>query len=218
MRTIAYVDGYNLYYGLLRKSRHKWLDLYALFKDHLLDDAADLIEVRYYTAPVLGRMSDSTESPQRQRVYLQALRKFRPQGLTIVEGRIMASTPFQRLFRPIPEAPHLSKVQVYDFNEKKTDVNLATDMLAAAWTNACDQVVLCSNDSDLEGALATIRRHHPAMRIGLVAPIPGDDHRRIAADLAQYADWKKILSPVHLANAQLPDRIPHSRLMKPETW
>ena len=65
MRTIAYVDGYNLYYGLLRKSRHKWLDLYALFKDHLLDDAADLIEVRYYTAPVLGRMTPRRSAPPR---------------------------------------------------------------------------------------------------------------------------------------------------------
>lgn len=90
--------------------------------------------------------------------------------------------------------------------------------LEAAWTNTCDQVVLCSNDSDLEGALAMIRRHHPAMRIGLIAPIPGDDHRRIAADLAQYADWKKILSPLHLANAQLPQRIPNSRLQKSESW
>ncbi len=218
MRTIVYVDGYNLYYGLLRKSKLKWLDLYALFKDHVLDEAAELIEVRYYTAPVLGRMSDSEESPQRQRLYLQALRKQRPQGLTIIEGRILASTPYQRLYKPIPEAPHLTKVQVYDFNEKKTDVNLASDMLAGAWTGAYDQVVLCSNDSDLEGALATIRRYHPNIRIGLVAPIPGDDHRRIATDLSQYADWKKILSPVHIANAQLPDRIPHSRLQKPDTW
>ena len=117
MRTTVYVDGYNLYYGLLRKSRLKWLDLFALFKEHVLDDAAELVEVRYYTAPVLGRMSDSEESPQRQRVYLQALRKCRPQGLTIVEGKIMASTPFQRLYKPIPEAPHLTKVQVYERSE-----------------------------------------------------------------------------------------------------
>ncbi len=40
---------------------------------HLLD--SDVLEVRYYTAPVLARMSDDNESPQRQRTYLQALRK-----------------------------------------------------------------------------------------------------------------------------------------------
>ena len=119
MRTIVYVDGYNLYYGLLRKSKLKWLDLLSLFEGHVLDQNADLVEVRYYTAPVLGRMSDDGESPQRQRRYLQALRKMHPSRLTIVEGRILASTPFQRLVSPIPEAPHLSKVQVFDFNEKR---------------------------------------------------------------------------------------------------
>jgi hypothetical protein len=79
-------------------------------------------------------------------------------------------------------------------------------------------MVLCSNDSDLEGALATLHKHHPSKRIGIVAPIRGDDHRRISRDLSQYATWVKILSPVHLANAQLPDRIPYSKLVKPQTW
>jgi uncharacterized LabA/DUF88 family protein len=218
LRTIVFVDGYNLYYGLLRKSKLKWLDLYALFNDHVLDDKAKLLEVRYYTAPVLGRMSDDPQSTQRQRQYIQALKRMHTTGLTVIEGRIVASTPFQRLVTPIPEAPHLEKVQVYDFNEKKTDVNLASDMIAGAWTNAYDQAVLCSNDSDLEGALATIRKHHPKIRLGLVAPIRGDDHRKISKDLSVYADWAKILSPVHLANAQLPERIAHTALKKPESW
>jgi uncharacterized LabA/DUF88 family protein len=202
----------------LRKSKLKWLDLYALFNDHVLDDKAKLLEVRYYTAPVLGRMSDDPQSTQRQRQYIQALKRMHTTGLTVIEGRIVASTPFQRLVTPIPEAPHLEKVQVYDFNEKKTDVNLASDMIAGAWTNAYDQAVLCSNDSDLEGALATIRKHHPKIRLGLVAPIRGDDHRKISKDLSVYADWAKILSPVHLANAQLPERIAHTALKKPESW
>ena len=68
MRTVVYVDGYNLYYGLLRRTKLKWLDLFALFRDHVLDSSAELVQVRYYTAPVLGRMCDSAESPQRQRL------------------------------------------------------------------------------------------------------------------------------------------------------
>jgi len=218
LRTVVYVDGYNLYYGLLRKTTLKWLDLFVLFRDHVLDPEADLIEVRYYTAPVLGRMSDDAESPQRQRRYLQALRKMYPGRVTVIEGKIIATTPFQRLVRPIPEAPHLQMVQVYDFNEKKTDVNLAADLIAGAWTGAYEQAVVCSNDTDLEAALATIRRYHPHLRLGLVAPISGDDHRRISGDLEQHTHWAKPLSPVHLRNAQLPDRIPHSAIHKPETW
>jgi uncharacterized LabA/DUF88 family protein len=218
LRTVVYVDGYNLYYGLLRKTTLKWLDLFALFRDHVLDPEAELIQVRYYTAPVLGRMCDSPESPQRQRRYLQALRKMYPEQIAIIEGKILATTPFQRLVKPIAEAPDLQMVQVYDFNEKKTDVNLAADLIAGAWTGAYDQAVVCSNDTDLEAALSTVRQHHPSIRLGVVAPIPGDDHRRISTDLSRHAHWSKPLSPVHLKNAQLPERIPHSALHKPDTW
>ncbi|MGB4674495.1 MAG: NYN domain-containing protein [Azovibrio sp.] len=192
--------------------------MFALFRDHVLDPEADLVEVRYYTAPVLGRMCDDQETPQRQRRYLQALRKMYPTQITIIEGKIIATTPFQRLVKPIAEAPDLQMVQVYDFNEKKTDVNLAADLIAGAWTGACDQAVVCSNDTDLEAALATVRRHHPEIRLGLVAPIPGDDHRRISTDLSRHAHWSKPLSPVYLRNAQLPEHIPHSALRKPESW
>lgn len=218
MRTVVYVDGYNLYYGLLRKSKFKWLDLFALFRDYVLDDSAALLEVRYYTAPVLGRMCDDPDSPQRQRRYLQALRKMYPQQVAVIEGKILATTPFQRLVRPIPQAPDLERVQVYDFNEKKTDVNLAADLIAGAWTGAYEQAVICSNDTDLEAALATVRKFHPLLRLGLVAPIPGDDHRHISNDLQRHAHWSKALSVAHLAKAQLPERIPGSSIRKPTGW
>lgn len=218
MRTIVFVDGYNLYYGLLRGSTLKWLDLYKLFSNHVLDSTAEVLEIRYYTAPVLKNMSDDPDSGTRQRTYLQALRKMPPSKVRIIEGKIQQTTPYQRLVTPIAAAPELKMVQVYDFNEKKSDVNLASDMISGAWKGEYDQLVLCGNDSDHEGALATIREHRPHIRIGLVAPIKGNDSRMISHDLARFADWKKILSPVHLANSQLPEKIPHTSIHKPETW
>lgn len=218
LKTIVYVDGYNLYYGLLRRSPHKWLDLFSLFQDHVLGRDSDLVEVRYYTAPVLGRMCDDPQSSQRQRQYLEALRKTPPQKVCIVEGKILAETPLLRLVEPIPEAPHITKVRVHNFSEKKTDVNLAADMLAGAWTGAYQQAVLCSNDTDLEGALRSIRAHHPALRLGLVAPIPGGDIRKVAGALKRHVDWAKLLSPVHLGLSQLPDKIPGTNIRKPDAW
>ena len=55
MRTVVYIDGYNLYYGLLRGTKFKWLDVVVLFQEHVLDSAAELVDARYYTAPVLAR-------------------------------------------------------------------------------------------------------------------------------------------------------------------
>ncbi|UOD50261.1 NYN domain-containing protein [Orrella daihaiensis] len=145
-------------------------------------------------------------------------RKMYPERIAVVEGKILASTPYQRLVKPIDNASHLKLVQVYDFNEKKTDVNLAADLITGAWTGAYEQAVVCSNDTDLEAALAAVRNYHHDIRLGLVAPIPGHDHRRISTDLSKHAHWSKPLSPVHLQAAQLPDRIPHSTLRKPESW
>jgi 6-hydroxy-3-succinoylpyridine 3-monooxygenase len=70
MKTTVYVDGLNLYYAALRGTPFKWLDLYALFRDHVLDTNAGLEHVRYYTAPVKGSSSDDPSSPQRQQRYL----------------------------------------------------------------------------------------------------------------------------------------------------
>lgn len=212
------MDGYNLYYGLLRRSPLKWLDLYSLFQQHVLDGAANVIEVRYYTAPVLGRMSDDPRSPQRQRHYLEALRRHPPCKVTIIEGRIISQTPVRRLAEPLPSDPEIKRVRVQSFTEKKTDVNLASDLISGAWTGAYEQAVICSNDTDLEAALRTVKQHHPHLRLGLVAPIPGHDHRKIAADLKNHVDWAKALSPTHLQNAQLPDRIAGTAIKRPECW
>lgn len=218
MKTIVYVDGYNLYYGLLRRSAFKWLDLYRLFQDHALGPGADVVEVRYYTAPVLGRMSDDPESSKRQRTYLQALRKMPPHKVTIIEGKIMAETPVLRLVNPIPECPNLTHVRVHKFTEKKTDVNLASDLISGAWSGAYEQAVICSNDTDLEGSLRAVKQSIPAVRLGLVAPIPNNDARKIAADLSKHADWSKALSLVHIERSQLPEKIPGTALWRPEQW
>lgn len=218
MKTIVYIDGYNLYYGLLRKSPYKWLDLYKLFQSFVLSQPANVVEVRYYTSPVLSKVSDDAESAQRQRIYLQALRKMPPNKVRIIEGKMVLATPYLRLAEVIPQAPELKRAKVYALNEKNTDVNLASDLITGAWMGAYDQAVLCSNDTDLTGALSAVRNCHPHIQLGLVAPVPAVDHRRIASDLTKLTHWSKKLSIVHLCNSQLPDKIPGTSIRKPEKW
>jgi uncharacterized LabA/DUF88 family protein len=215
VRTIVYVDGYNLYYGLLRRSSHKWLDLFSLFQDHVLDQNAEVMEVRYYTAPVLGKLCDDPGSVQRQRAYLQALRKMPPRKVSIIEGKLESSMPYLRLVNPDPTGP--ATAQVYKLSEKKTDVSMAADMIAGAFTGAYEQAVLCTNDTDLAPALACIRQHNLNVRLALVAPVLGSD-RKIARELVQHVHWAKRLSSVHVANAQLPLKIPHTSIHQPEQW
>ncbi len=218
MRTLVFVDGYNLYYGLVRRSTYKWLDLFKLFQERLLLPEAELVEVRYYTAPVLGSLCDDPQSPQRQRQYLQALRKLYPNQVTVLEGKLVKSTPVLRLAETIAADPSLTKAKVITLTEKKTDVNIASDMLSAAFLGQCEQVVLCSNDSDMEGALKAIRQHCPTVRIGLIPPIAQSDYRHICRELDQLSHWVKVPKLIDLAHAQLPDKIPNTSITKPEKW
>lgn len=85
-------------------------------------------------------------------------------------------------------------MRVVHYEEKQTDVNIAVDMLSDAWNMRCEQQVLCSNDSDLAGALAAVKRDKPEIRLGLVAPTSGAINRALSVNV----DWQKCLKPSHL--------------------
>ena len=81
-RTIAYIDGYNLYYGLLKRTPYKWLDPVRLVSALLRDDH-ELFSVKYFTSPVKTYPHD-TAALDRQKVYLQALSTLH--NLEIIQG------------------------------------------------------------------------------------------------------------------------------------
>jgi hypothetical protein len=68
MRTIIYVDGFNLYYRLLEKRLGlRWLNLKALAAG-LLRPANVITGIRYYTAHISGRVDPT--APARQQRWL----------------------------------------------------------------------------------------------------------------------------------------------------
>ena len=70
MRTRVYVDGFNLYYGALKRTTFKWLDLVEL-AGLLLPDGHRVDRLRYFTARVSG--VSNAGAPARQHAYLRAL-------------------------------------------------------------------------------------------------------------------------------------------------
>ena len=81
-RTIVYIDGFNLYYGLLRGTCAKWLDLYAFAKALLAPDH-DIIVVKYFTSRV-NYNKRTPEKKEHQEVYLRALAH--REKIEIIEG------------------------------------------------------------------------------------------------------------------------------------
>ena len=70
MRTRVYVDGLNLYYGALKGTAFRWLNLVELV--HQIIPAGHTIEkLLYFTARVSG--APDPKAPARQQVYLNAL-------------------------------------------------------------------------------------------------------------------------------------------------
>ncbi len=70
METNVYVDGFNLYYGALKNSNFKWINLKTL-AELLVPAGHSIRRVKYFTARVSGAIDP--ESPKRQQIYLNAL-------------------------------------------------------------------------------------------------------------------------------------------------
>jgi uncharacterized LabA/DUF88 family protein len=151
-RTIIYIDGFNLYYGCLKQTQYKWLDLYALF-NHLLDDTHTISKIKYYTADISSRAGNE-ESRLRQKYYLQAIQSHTP-NLEIYKGHYLTHKIKAKNANPPPEF-----VKVFKTEEKGSDVNLALHLLNDAWLDEYDCAVVVSNDSDLAESLRLVKSQH----------------------------------------------------------
>jgi hypothetical protein len=70
MRTNFYIDAFNLYYGSVKGTPYKWLNLERLCQLSFPNDQVH--RIRYFTARVKARPNDP-QQPVRQAVYLRAL-------------------------------------------------------------------------------------------------------------------------------------------------
>ena len=73
VKTNVYIDGFNLFYGSLKGTPYRWLDIAALCKNILPNN--DINRIRYFTALVKPR-PDNPFQLQRQKLYLRALPLF----------------------------------------------------------------------------------------------------------------------------------------------
>ncbi len=203
-RAIVYVDGFNLYYGSLKGTPYRWLDL-AKLADLMLPEQ-DVLEVKYFTAIV-----DSPTGSVRQRVYIGALEA--GQRVSTYQGHFLSHVkrkPRGRLCSQCGE----SHVEVVVTEEKGSDVNLATHLVYDACTDAFDVGVVISNDSDLVTPIR-FAREKCGKTVGVINP-----QKHPARALLEVTDFYKKLRHGVLGASQLPRVIEHEgrRFEKPDTW
>lgn len=142
MMMNVYVDAFNLFYGRLKGTPYKWLDLDALSRRLLPEH--DIHRIRYFTAKVVA-WPDDLDKPNRQNVYLRALATI--PHLSVHLGRFQVGTARMRLANPPAGGP--ATVEVIKIEEKGTDVNLGAYLIADVLTRDCEAAVVISNDADL---------------------------------------------------------------------
>ena len=207
MRTFVYVDGFNLYYGALKGSSWKWLDLVALF-DNMLQSHHRIVTVKYFTARVSGTSADQSK-PQRQDLYLRALQRYRSE-VKVYFGHFLSHRVQAPLVNPVGSR---RTAEVIRTEEKGSDVNLAVHLLNDGWLDAYDCAVVVTNDSDIAEGMRLVREQH-SKHIGLVTP----GARRPSRQLMAHAHFSRRIRSSALARSQLPDRIPNTRIRKPALW
>lgn len=143
VRTIVYIDGFNLYYGACRAPGRRWLDLSALSTRLLPND--EIVEIGYFTANI-KRDPQNPYAQDRQRLYHRALRTI--PNLEIWLGRYISKKVRGELIDPGPEESRKRTVVTYE--EKGTDVNLATRLLRDGFEGRYESAVVVSNDGDLK--------------------------------------------------------------------
>ena len=203
-RVVAYVDGFNLYFGLRSKGwkKYYWLDLCALATT-LLRPGQTLEGVHYFTSRIRANGRNVADM-QRQSDYLDALATL--PSLTIHYGHYLQKS----------RRCHSCGAQWMDYEEKMTDVNIAMQLLADAYDDRFDTALLISADSDLTTPVSVARAKFPGKNIIVALPPNRRSHQ-----LTQAASGSFIINETAYRRSQLPAQVQRADgfvLQRPAHW
>lgn len=103
-----------------------------------------------------------------------------------------------------------------DYEEKMTDVNIATQILADAFDDAFDTALLLSADSDLTTPVRRLRERFPGKRLVVALPLG-----RQSAELTRAAHAYVHIGEDKLRRSQLPAEVTRADgyvLQRPDRW
>lgn len=207
MKTYVYVDGFNLYYGAVKDTPYKWLDINKLCK-HLLPKQ-QILRIKYFTARISGRPSDP-DQPTRQQTYLRALRSL--PNVEIIYGHFLSNEISMPLAGCPPNAQKY--VKVIKTEEKGSDVNMATHLIRDGFKDQYEVAVLITNDSDLLESVRIVR-YELKRTVGILNP-----QKKASRVLVQHASFTKNIRRGVLKASQFPTRLTDAKgiIKKPAGW
>lgn len=199
IRVSIFIDGFNLYFGIISMYPYtKWLNIWEL-ANLLLKPDEEIVEVKYFTSMV----SNNPPKEKRQRDFISALQ----------------TTPVKIIYGHYKSKPKSCLKCGHSWNdneEKMTDVNISVNMLIDAMQDKFDKAILISGDSDLVPPINAVHQNFPAKRV--VVAFPPNRHNnsvKIAAKESFIIGRKKLVA------SQFPDSIKLANgytLQKPNDW
>jgi uncharacterized LabA/DUF88 family protein len=199
-RVIVYVDGFNLYFGM-REAKFdncRWLNLNKLVL-LLLKPYQELIEIKYFTS----RVSNNPDKQKRQVKYIEALETT---GVKIYYGHYQSGKV------ECDRCGHIWPT----YNEKMTDVNIATQILKDAFQDKYDMAMLISGDSDLVPPIKIIHENFKQKRIFVAFP-----PKRHNQSVALVAKGSLTIGRKNLIDSQFQEELIKKDgfvLKKPDKW
>lgn len=199
-RVIFYVDGFNLYFGLLEAGfiNCKWLNINQLAKS-ILHINQELVEIKYFTS----RVSNNPDKQKRQTTYIEALESV---GIKIFYGHYQSDKTECRQCGNIWPT----------FHEKMTDVNIATQIMIDAFQDRYDTAMLISGDSDLVPPIKTIHDLFKNKRVFVEFP-----PKRHNSSVALVAKGSMIIGRKKLVDSLFENEVVKKNgfiLRKPKEW
>lgn len=136
-KVIAYIDGFNFYYGLRQQpwKKYYWLDVVRLIESFLHSNQ-ELIAVKYFSA----RPTD-VDKRKRQDAFFQANKE--NSKFKLILGKYLK--------KEIECFKCHNIIQTYE--EKESDVRFATQIVYDAFKHNCDLAIIVSADSDMIPAI-----------------------------------------------------------------
>ena len=191
-RVIAYIDGFNLYFGLKSKGwrRYYWLDVRVLAQQRLVKPHQQLVEVNYFTSLVSASPSGTRQAETPDTLPLGGFE-------TLPDLRI-----FHGHFLQNQATCNACGSTRRTYSEKMTDVNIATELLTDAFLGRFDTALLISADSDLKSPLTKVRSLFPSKRVVVAFP-----PNRCSDVLARNATASLHIGRAKIAASQLPEQV-----------
>jgi len=205
-RTSVYVDGFNLYYGAVKGTPHKWLNIRRMCE--LAFPKNEIHEIHYCTAIVTDAPWDPQQS-LRQQTFIRALQTT---DVDVHYGSFQSNVVRMPLAKKPAKGSRL--VEVIKTEEKGSDVALGALLVAHGYQKRYEAGIVVSNDSDLILPIRIVREDL-GLPVGLLNP-----HKYFSTELLKVATFKKQIRTGVLAAAQFPDELEDAdgTIRKPPTW